>query len=186
MTTRLIFLGPPGAGKGTQAQVLAEELKVPHISTGEILRSAIELATPLGQQTQSYMERGELVPDELMLDLIRNRLNQADAQNGWILDGFPRTVTQASFLEDLLQEIHQTCECAIYLKVPDEVLISRLLARGRQDDNEKTIRRRLDVYHQETEPVIDFYSDRSSLRAINGDCSLPEVTESLKEAIAPC
>jgi len=182
--TRLIFLGPPGAGKGTQAKLLAEQLEIPHISTGDILRSAIAQTTPLGQKAQSYVEKGELVPDELLLDLVRERLDQPDAQKGWILDGFPRNVSQATFLEKLLQELNQSFDYAVNLDVPDEVLIGRLLGRGRQDDNEQTIRRRLEVYRNETEPVIAFYRERSSLKVINGDRSVDEVTQSLTQIVA--
>ncbi|HEY9901999.1 MAG TPA: adenylate kinase [Candidatus Sericytochromatia bacterium] len=182
MTTRLIFLGPPGAGKGTQAKLLAEILKIPHISTGDILRGAVAQATPLGQKAQAYMEKGELVPDELLLDLVRDRLNQSDAQNGWILDGFPRNVSQASFLDNLLQENNQTCEC-INLEVPDEVLIERMLGRGRTDDTPEAIRTRLDIYHNDTAPLIGYYRDRSSLRVIDGDRPLEDVTDSLKQLV---
>jgi adenylate kinase len=180
--TRLIFLGPPGAGKGTQAKFLAELLKIPHISTGDILRSAIAQATPLGKKAQDYVDKGLLVPDELLLDLVRDRISQPDAQTGWILDGFPRNVTQASFLDNLLQESHQTCDC-INLEVADEVLISRLLARGRPDDTPETIRTRLEVYRNETAPVIGFYHDRSNLKIVDGDRSMEEVTESLKQVV---
>ena len=182
MTTRLIFLGPPGAGKGTQAKLLAEILKIPHISTGDILRGAVAQATPLGQKAQAYMEKGELVPDELLLDLVRDRLNQSDAQNGWILDGFPRNVSQASFLDNLLQENNQTCEC-INLEVPDEVLIERMLGRGRTDDTPEAIRTRLDIYHNDTAPLIGYYRDRSSLRVIDGDRPLEDVTDSLTQLV---
>src|SRR5919202_6412203 len=178
--TRLIFLGPPGAGKGTQAKLLAEILKIPHISTGDILRGAVAQATPLGQKAQAYMEKGELVPDELLLDLVRDRLNQSDAQNGWILDGFPRNVSQASFLDNLLQENNQTCEC-INLEVPDEVLIQRMLGRGRTDDTPEAIRTRLDIYHNDTAPLIGYYRDRSSLRVIDGNRLFEDVTVSLKQ-----
>lgn len=181
--TRLIFLGPPGAGKGTQAQRLAAMLDIPHISTGEILRDAIAQGTSLGQKAQSYVDKGELVPDELLLDLIRDRLDQPDAQNGWILDGFPRNVNQASFLENLLQELNQNCDC-INLEVPDEVLLDRLLARGRKDDSPETIRRRLEIYHHDTAPLIDFYRNRSVLKSVNGDLSMEEVTNSLKQVVS--
>lgn len=180
---RLIFLGAPGAGKGTQAQLLAESLHIPHISTGDILRAAIANATPLGEKAQSYMDRGELVPDDLILDLIRDRLAQPDTQSGWILDGFPRNVSQASFLTDLLAELNQTCDYAINLEVPDEILIERLLSRGRNDDNRETISRRLEVYREQTAPVIGFYQDRSTLKSINGDRPMDEVTESLKNLL---
>jgi adenylate kinase len=181
--TRLIFLGSPGAGKGTQAKRLAELLKIPHISTGDILRDAQAKGTPLGQKAQSYMDQGKLVPDELLLDLIRDRLNQPDAARGWILDGFPRNVNQASFLEAFLQELKQSCEC-INLEVSDEVAFDRMLARKRLDDTPETIRTRLAVYHNETAPVIDFYRERSSLKSINGDRPLEEVTESLKQVVS--
>lgn len=181
MTKRLIFSGPPGAGKGTQAQRLAEELQIPHISTGEILRSAIALSTPLGQKAQMYMDRGELVPDELILDLIRERLAQADAQAGWILDGFPRNVTQAEFLDRLLSELEQPLDFVLALDVPDNVLVERLLARGRRDDSEETIRRRLEVYREQTSPVNQFYRDR--LHVVDGDRSPDAVTTRLRELV---
>lgn len=182
MTARLIFLGPPGAGKGTQAKLLAESLDIPHISTGDILRSAVAQASPLGQKAKGYMEKGELVPDDLLLDLVRDRLNQLDAQNGWILDGFPRNVSQAVFLDNLLQDNQQTCDC-INLEVPDQVLIERMLGRGRNDDTPEAIRTRLEIYHNDTAPLIGYYRDRSTLKVVNGDRSLEDVTESLKQLV---
>lgn len=180
---RLIFLGPPGAGKGTQAELLSQIYNIPHISTGYILREAIEAKTPLGQKAQEYVHKGELVPDELILDLIRERLSQEDARQGWILDGFPRNVSQAVFLDKLLAELDLACDCAINLEVPDSVLITRLLNRGRNDDKENTIRRRLEVYREQTEPVISYYQEQNHLRAVNGDRSLAEITESLKQIV---
>ncbi|KGF73053.1 adenylate kinase [Neosynechococcus sphagnicola sy1] len=176
---RLIFLGAPGAGKGTQSQTLAHWLNIPHISTGDILRQAVAEDTHLGQKAQAYMGRGELVPDQLVVEMIRERLGQPDAHLGWILDGFPRNVTQAAFLEVLLQEINQGCDQVINLAVPDDVLTTRLLGRGRQDDTEAVIRRRLEVYHQQTAPLIHFYSDRNQLVTVNGDQDLEAVTQSL-------
>ncbi|HAC65613.1 MAG TPA: adenylate kinase [Cyanothece sp. UBA12306] len=181
----LIFLGPPGSGKGTQAQILAQELQIPHISTGEMLRQAIDKQTKLGQQAQSYVDQGELVPDELLLGLIRERLSHADAQNGWILDGFPRNVEQANFLDQLLQEeLAQFSEQALNLDVSDDLLIERLLLRGRKDDNEDTIRRRLEVYREQTKPVIDYYRDHERLSSVDGNPDPETVTASLKEIIA--
>jgi adenylate kinase len=182
--TRLIFLGPPGAGKGTQALKVAEFYHIPHISTGELLRSAVSQKSELGKKAQEYMEQGELVPDHLILDMVRDRLLLSDVTaKGWILDGFPRNVSQASFLDNLLAEIHQECDYAVNLEVPDEELIGRMLARGRQDDNEETIRRRLEVYREETAPVIDYYRKRNQLVSVNGNLSMDEVTEGLQKAI---
>ena len=184
MAKRLIFLGPPGAGKGTQAQILSDNNQIPHVSTGDILRAAVAQETPLGKQAKGYMDRGELVPDALILDLIQDRLSYADTANGWILDGFPRNVNQAAFLEELLMKLEQNADYVLNLEVPDEVLVTRLLERKRKDDNESTIRRRLEVYHQDTVPVIDFYQQRETLKTIDGDRSMEEVSQQLKEAIA--
>jgi adenylate kinase len=184
MAKRLIFLGPPGAGKGTQAQIISENHQIPHVSTGDILRAAVAQQTSLGIKANDYMNRGELVPDNLILDLIQDRLAYEDTANGWILDGFPRNVNQAAFLEELLTKLEQNADCVLNLEVPDEVLVSRLLARKRKDDNELTIRRRLEVYHQDTVPVIDFYQQRSTLKTIDGDRTMEEVTEQLSAAIA--
>lgn len=182
--TRLIFLGPPGAGKGTQSKILADFLNIPHISTGDILRQAITDQTPLGIKAQGYMDKGELVPDQLVEDLVKERLHQPDTQNGWILDGFPRKVTQAAFLEELLTTIGQSGEKAVNLDAPDEIVISRLLGRGRKDDSEEVIRRRLEVYREETAPLIDYYGDRHKLLTVNGNQSPEEVTTELQNLIA--
>lgn len=181
---RLIFLGAPGAGKGTQAQTLALHWDIPHISTGDILRGAMKERSPLGIKAQSYVDRGELVPDQLLLDIMEERLSQPDAQSGWILDGFPRNVNQASFLEQLLQKLTQDSARAINLDVPDEVLVSRLLGRGRADDTEEVIRRRLEVYREQTLPLIDFYRDRQQLMSIDGNQPLEKVTADLQELLA--
>jgi adenylate kinase len=181
---RLIFLGPPGAGKGTQAQLLAELCTIPHISTGDILRTAVTDQTELGQKAQSYMDRGELVPDELMLGLVRDRLKQLKEGAGWILDGFPRTVLQAEFLDTLLVDIGQPLTSVVNLDVPDEVLVTRLLARGRSDDNEAVIRNRLQVYRDQTSPLIQYYQSRNQLLAVDGDQPIETVTHILKDAFS--
>ena len=180
---RLILLGAPGAGKGTQAKVLAEFGKIPHISTGDILRVAVTHETPLGLKAKSYMAQGNLVPDTLVVDLIRERLSQPDAAKGWILDGFPRNVTQAMFLDDLLADIAQTYSYAVNLDVPDEILVQRMLGRGRQDDTEAVIRRRLQVYNDQTAPLIDFYQSRHKLVSVDGNVAPESVTHELRRLL---
>jgi adenylate kinase len=189
---QVIFLGPPGSGKGTQAARVSELFQVPHISTGDILRTHVAQQTDLGQKAKAFMDRGDLVPDGLILDMVLDRLHQPDAQKGWILDGFPRNVAQATFIEQVV--LQQKAENAsdnandkslntINLEVPDQVLIERLLARGRADDCEQTIRHRLQVYHEQTEPLIQFYRDRNQLSIVNGNLSVDQVTAELKKAI---
>ncbi len=181
--TRLIFLGAPGAGKGTQASALAESHNIPHISTGDILRQAVANQSPLGLLAKSYMDQGELVPDSLIMGLIKDRLGQADAQNGWILDGFPRNLSQAQALNDLLQEMKQNYDRVIYFEVSPETLITRMLERGRKDDNEATVRRRLEVYQEQTVPLIKFYRDINSLRVIDGNDNVTTVANSLEQLL---
>ena len=181
--TRLIFLGPPGSGKGTQAQVLAADLNIPHISTGDILRQAMQEQTPLGIKAQGYVNQGDLVPDQLVQDLVQERFVQPDVTSGWILDGFPRKVTQAVFLEQLLAQTHQGDQRVVNLDAPDDVVVARLLARGRKDDTEEVIRHRLDVYRSQTAPLIDYYRDRQKLVTVNGHQSQEEVTEQLRHMV---
>jgi len=180
---RLIFLGAPGAGKGTQAETLAVMCGIPHISTGDILRSAVAKQTPLGIQAKGYMDRGDLVPDQLVVDLIRERLHESDAQAGWILDGFPRNVPQAEFLDKLLHQINQPYDHVVNLDVPDEVLVHRMLDRGRADDTEEVIRNRLKVYRDKTAPLIDFYQSSERLVQVNGDQPVEEVTTELRRLV---
>ena len=185
--TRLIFLGAPGAGKGTQAQILAESAKIPHISTGDILRAQVKEQTQLGLKAKSYMDKGELVPDSLILDMIRARLVQPDASSGWILDGFPRNVSQAKFLDRLLVEISQNYDLAINLDVPQDRLVERLLNRAtiqnRPDDTEDVIRRRLVVYDEQTAPLIDYYRHKGVYREVDGDRDLDAVTSDLEALV---
>ncbi len=181
---RLILLGPPGAGKGTQATFLGEKLKIPHISTGEILRQAIAQKTSVGIKAQAHIEAGELVPDHLIMALIRERLAKQDARVGWILDGFPRNLSQAQALEHILQILGNSYPFVVNFNVDTESLIKRMLQRGRQDDNENTIRRRLEVYQEQTSPLINFYRKRRCLININGSLSVMEVTCSLENALS--
>ncbi len=181
--TKLIFLGAPGAGKGTQSQVIAEWLKVPHISTGEILRSAISKQTPLGIKAKKYVDNGNLVPNELILDLIEERLNHRDTKNGWILDGFPRNVVQADFLNGLLTKLEQTFDAVINLDVKDEVVTKRLMSRGRADDSEDTIKNRLVVYREQTAPLIDYYQQHQLLKNVDGNRQPYEVSQEIKAIV---
>jgi adenylate kinase len=180
---RIVFLGPPGAGKGTQAKVLADHWLIPHISTGDILRQAKQEETPLGLEARGYMDRGELVPSPLVQKIVGERLKRPDTQAGWILDGFPRTVEQASFLDTWLEAHSLNSLKVLNLDVPDEILVDRLLKRGRQDDTEAVIRNRLEVYRTETAPLINYYGDRQQLISVDGTSCVEEVTESLKQAV---
>jgi len=181
--TRLIFLGPPGAGKGTQAQMLCQSYNVPHISTGDILRAAVKEKTELGLKAEEFMVAGELVPDDLILGLIRERLSKEDTAKGWLLDGFPRNVEQAEFLNALLEEIGQSYDVVINLEVPDEVIVERLLNRGRVDDKEDVIRNRLEVYREQTAPLIALYEGKEQLESVDGNEEPSLVTEKLKSIV---
>jgi adenylate kinase len=175
----LILLGPPGAGKGTQGQRLSERYDIPEISTGDILRSAVHKGTPLGREAKSYMDRGALVPDEIMIGIIRERLAQDDTERGFILDGFPRTVAQAEALSRLSEEQQRPIEHVISIAVPQEELLQRLAGRrqleGRQDDTDEAIRHRLEVYERETAPLIDYYRRQGLLRCIVGVGTIDEI-----------
>ncbi|MGH4013439.1 MAG: adenylate kinase [Pseudonocardiaceae bacterium] len=157
---RILILGPPGAGKGTQAAVLSKELGVPHISTGELFREHIGDETQLGKKVKEYLDSGGLVPDQLTIDMVRERLADVDCDGGFLLDGFPRTVKQAEVLADLLRTHGCELDAVLQLDVPEDVVVERLLARGREDDTVDVIRRRQQVYQEETAPLLEFYSDR--------------------------
>jgi adenylate kinase len=165
--------------------MLSEHHDIPHISTGDILRSAVAAQTDLGQKAQSYMDEGELVPDALILEMIRERLAQTDAKDGWILDGFPRTVPQAQFLDHLLADIHHHLDMVINFEVPDEVIITRLRERGRKDDAAEVIKHRLAVYREQTAQVIDFYRDRQQLISIDGNQPPEHVAEEVETLLHP-
>jgi adenylate kinase len=183
VTSRLVLFGPPGAGKGTQAAALSASLSVPHISTGDIFRGAVASGTALGLEAKSYLDKGELVPDAVVIGMIRDRLTQPDTQQGWLLDGFPRTVAQANALDELLQDIGQSLEAVLNLQVTSTTLVERLLSRGRQDDSEAVIRRRLEVYQEQTEPLIEFYRSRDRLVDINGSQAVEVVTAAIHQAL---
>lgn len=180
-------MGPPGAGKGTQAKLLEAELELPQVSTGDIFRYNLKQSTELGKLAQSYMDKGELVPDDVTIAMVRDRLAQDDAADGAILDGFPRTIAQAIALDGLLEELGGHVAIVPHIVVDKEALIKRLLNRaeqeGRADDTEVTIRRRMDVYEEQTKPLLDYYRQRGLVVEIDGQQSIEAVQEDLQNAI---
>jgi len=211
---RIVLLGAPGSGKGTQAKRLEAERNIPQISTGDMLRAAVAGGSRFGQQAKDVIETGQLVSDDIMLGIISERLVEADAQDGFILDGFPRTEKQALDLEDLLDQMARPLDAAVLMDIDFDILMKRLTGRRtcsltgkllniyfssaedldacteaggeliqREDDNEETIRYRLDVYRQQTEPVVEYYRSRDKLRSISADGSMDDVYERLKAAL---
>jgi adenylate kinase len=156
---RILIVGPPGAGKGTQAAVLSAELGVPHISTGELFRAHVDDESELGRQVKKYLDSGALVPDELTNEMVLKRLTEDDCRAGFLLDGFPRTVSQARMLTDLLRDLDCELDTVLEFDASEDLVMQRLLARGRDDDTEDVIRHRQRVYREETAPLLDFYSD---------------------------
>ncbi|ALO27721.1 adenylate kinase [Leptospira borgpetersenii] len=180
-------MGPPGAGKGTQAKILCARLSIPQISTGDILREAVKNQTPMGIEAKRYMDAGDLVPDSVVIGIIKDRIREADCKNGFLLDGFPRTVEQADALDALLKNEGKSIDKAINLEVPDGELLKRLLGRaeieGRADDNEATIKNRLDNYNKKTLPLLDFYAAQKKLSQVNGVGTLEEVTSLIQREL---
>lgn len=207
---RLIMLGAPGAGKGTQAAKVAEKYQIPHISTGDIFRANIKNGTELGKKAKSYMDAGGLVPDELVCDLVADRIAQDDCEKGFILDGFPRTIPQAEALDKAVEKLGTKIDYAVDIEVPDENIIERMSGRRaclgcgatyhikynapktenvcdtcggrlvlRDDDKPETVKKRLDVYHTQTQPLIDYYSARGNLLTVDGTQSLDDVFASI-------
>ncbi|WP_447004509.1 adenylate kinase [Saccharothrix isguenensis] len=156
---RLVLVGPPGAGKGTQAKTLSDELGVPHISTGDLFRAHISEQTDLGKEVQEYLDSGELVPDEVTNEMVRVRLSQPDAADGFLLDGFPRNTAQAGVLGEMLAADGFALDAVLEFQIPEDIVVERLLARGRTDDKEDVIRHRQQVYRTETAPLLDYYAD---------------------------
>ena len=207
---KIIMLGAPGAGKGTQAKQIAAKYSIPHISTGDIFRANIKNGTELGKKAKEYMDQGLLVPDELTCDLVMDRIAQDDAKNGFVLDGFPRTIPQAEALDAALTKIGQTMDYAIDVDVPDENIINRMSGRRaclncgatyhivsippkkegicdscgnelvlRDDDKPETVKKRLDVYHDQTQPLIDYYNSKGILKSVNGTQPMEKVFEDI-------
>ena len=207
---KIVMLGAPGAGKGTQANMIAEKYNIPHISTGDIFRANIKNGTQLGIEAKKYMDQGMLVPDELTVKILLDRVSKDDCSNGYVLDGFPRTIPQAEVLENALNEIHDQIDYAIDVDVPDENIINRMSGRRaclscgatyhvvhvppkaegicdrcgnelilRDDDKAETVKKRLVVYHEQTQPLIDFYTKREILRTVNGTVDMNVVFEEI-------
>lgn len=184
---RIVMLGPPGAGKGTQATTLARDLGIPHVSTGDMLREAVKAGTPVGLKARAVMESGDLVSDAIVIGIAEERLSQPDAQNGFLLDGFPRTIAQAEALEGMLSRLGSELDCCLALTVDEDAVVQRLLKRaeieGRPDDNEATIRERMRVYEKETAPLLDFYRRRGLLIEVSGMGTMEEVGQRIREAL---
>ena len=206
---RLIFVGPPGAGKGTQAKRLVERLAVPHISTGDMFRAAVKNQTPLGQEAERYMNAGQLVPDEVTIGLVKERIVESDCAEGFLLDGFPRTVPQAEALQGALADAGVQLDAVVLLEVADELIVRRIVGRRsdpetgriyhlefdpppaeiagrlrhRSDDTEEKVRSRLGAYHAQTAPLVPFYDGLSLLRRVDGVGDLDEVTGRLMSAL---
>jgi adenylate kinase len=212
----LILLGPPGAGKGTQAQRLVEDFRLPYVATGEMLRAAVRAETPLGKEAKKYMNNGDLVPDEIIIGVAVERLQQDDCKDGFILDGFPRTIDQAKALDAELQRVGRKLTAALLIDVPDEEVVRRISGRRqcvkneqhiyhvdfdppkhpdvcdqdgarliqRDDDKPDTVNHRLEVYHEQTEPVIGYYEDQGLLRRFEGTRSPAEVHDHIRATLA--
>jgi adenylate kinase len=183
----LLVLGPQGAGKGTQAARISSDFEIPHISTGDMFREAIAAETPLGWKVRPILESGQLVPDEITVALIRERLAQPDASDGFVLDGFPRNLAQAEALDEMLTEIGRSLDAILFFNVPDEVGMQRALQRaeeqGRTDDTPEVIAKRLEIYHRETEPIVEHYRVTGKLIPIRADRSIEEVAGEISDAL---
>lgn len=174
---RIVLLGAPGSGKGTQAESVVAKYRITHISTGDLLRAEVAAGTDLGKQAKEIMEAGGLVSDDIMLGMIRSRLSQDDVQNGFMLDGFPRTLAQAEALDELLAQIGQPLDVVVFFDVDYAEITQRLLARQRADDTEETIRKRLQVYEEQTAPLIDYFKAKGNLRTVKGVGPVEEISE---------
>ncbi len=182
MKKHLLFLGPPGAGKGTQASLISDSNSYLHLSTGELLRKEVDKKTSLGIQVKEIINSGNLVDDELVLEIVKQNL--ALNNEGWILDGYPRNLSQADSLTKVLDELNQPLEKVFYLDLDEEILVKRLINRGRTDDNEKIIRTRLDIYKETTQPLINYYEKLNILEYIDGDRDFKIISDDIKQKMA--
>ncbi len=210
---KIVLLGPPGAGKGTQAKSISNRYSIPHISTGDIFRKNISENTPLGIEAKSFMDNGQLVPDEVTINMVKERLKEDDCRSGYLLDGFPRTVSQAEALESFLQERNESLNTALLIDVPSDFILERMTGRRvcpscgasyhikfnptvdgkcelcgtevvqRKDDTEETVKERLDVYKEQTQPLIDFYKEKELLSVVDGTKAINEVFENICDVL---
>ncbi len=181
---RLLIFGPPGAGKGTQAQFVAQHFNIPHISTGDIFRENIRNNTALGKDAQRYLDAGELVPDAVTNAMVRDRLKSDDCRNGFLLDGYPRTLDQAKELDEILATLEETIDAVVNLIASDNAVIERLMKRGRTDDTRETIQRRLEIYHETTSPLEVYYGGKGALVNVDGLGDIEVITARIIAAIA--
>lgn len=180
---KIVLLGAPGSGKGTQSEKLVAEYGVPQVSTGDLLRNAVAQETELGLEAKKAMDAGELVSDDIVVGMIRDRLQQPDAENGFILDGFPRSQAQAVVLDELLAELGRPLQRVVHLQVDQEEIVQRLMARGRADDNEEIIRNRMEVFQQQTQPLVRYYEDQGLLAEVEGVGELDDIFARIKAAL---
>lgn len=186
---RLVLLGPPGAGKGTQAQILVESYGIPQLSTGDMLRAAIAHETPLGLEAKAIVDRGDLVSDDIVSGIISERMDEDDCADGFILDGFPRTIAQAEALTHMLDRKGLHLDAVIAFTADPDVLVKRVINRAKEsngaraDDNEDVLRKRLDIYNEQTAPLVTFYSEQGLLKSVDGMAPIEEVTAAIKNAI---
>jgi len=180
---RIVFIGPPGAGKGTQAEKIIAKYKPAHLSTGDMLRAARDAKTAIGVEAEKYMSSGQLVPDEVVIGVIADRLKQDDCKAGYLLDGFPRTIAQAEALDKMLADDGTPLDVVLELKVPDDELFTRLAKRGRADDNPDTIKERIAVYNNQTSPLLDYYCKKGLLKTIEGLGTVDEIFARIEKVL---
>jgi len=184
---KLLIMGPPGVGKGTQADRIKDKLKILHLSTGDILRAKVKAKSAIGVDAKLYMDFGKLVPDHILIEIVKERISKDDCENGYLLDGFPRTLPQAEGLDEMMHSIGHDLECAISLTADEDELVERLIKRGkesgRSDDTPEVIRNRQKIYWEQTAPLLDFYRGKGILKEVDGSGEIPEITERILDVL---